>query len=109
MQSDYRLDHDVILNSVDNILNVSLENDPGLPNPEAKRLIVEHGERIRASTDVVYINDKAGDIIRYADMIYSKGSTDEWSGIMGACDQIIIDINTRKEKETEKLSEWIIP
>ncbi|MGD0282853.1 MAG: hypothetical protein ABSB95_10875 [Dissulfurispiraceae bacterium] len=101
MQSDYRLDHDVILNSVDKILDISLENDPGSPNPEAKRRIVEHGERIRTATDVVYINDKAGDIIRYADMIYSKGSTDEWSRIMGACDQIIIHINARKDKDAE--------
>ncbi len=101
MQSDYRLDHDVILNSVDNILTISLENDPGFPNPEAKRHIVEYGERIRAATDVVYINEKARDIIRYADMIYSKGSTDEWSWIMGACDQIIISINTRKNKDAE--------
>ena len=90
-------------------LAYSLENDPGIPNPEAKRRIVEHGERIRAATNVVYINDKAVDIIKYADMIYSKGYTDEWSGIMGACDQIIIDINTRNNEEAEKLSEWIIP
>jgi len=101
MQSDCRLDHDVILNSVDKILTISLENDPGIPNPEAKRRIVEHGERIRASTNVVYINDKAEDILRYADMIYSKGSTDEWSRIMGACDQIIMHVTNRKNKDAE--------
>ena len=101
MQSDCRLDHDVILSSVDKILTISLENDPGIPNPEAKRRIVEHGERIRASTDIVYINEKAGDILRYADMIYSKGSTDEWSRIMGACDQITMHVNTRKNKDVE--------
>ena len=101
MQSDYRLDHDLILNSVDSILNISLENDPGFLNPEAKRRIVEHGERIRAATDVVYINEKAGDIIRYADMIYSKGSTNEWSWIVGACDQIIINIKSSKNHAAE--------
>ena len=36
MQSDCRLDHDVILNSVDKILTISLENDPGILNPEAE-------------------------------------------------------------------------
>lgn len=70
MQKEYRLDYDVVLKSVDKILEVLSRNDPGRYNPKARKEIFTLAKRMGAATTDAYIGGRAVKINIWADVIY---------------------------------------
>lgn len=70
MQSEYRLNHVVILKSADKILEVLSKNDPGRYNPKARKDIFALAKRMGEATTDPYIGEKAVGINIWADVIY---------------------------------------
>ena len=111
-EDEYRLDHDIISKSIEDILNILSANEPGFSNPEAKEKITALAERIREATTDSYIEEKTGEIKTRADEVYSAGKHQKYSGgarelsdwILTSCDQIRIRANFAKSigKATSK-------
>ena len=95
---EYRLNHDIISKSVEEILNILSSNEPGVSNPEANEKITSIAERIREATTDSFIGEKTAEIKTWADACYSAskhqtyigGAKELSSWIQGACDQIRI-------------------
>ena len=97
-EGEYKLDHDIISKSVEDILKILSANEPGFPNPEAKEKITTLAERIREATTDSYIGEKTVEIKTRADEVYSASKHQKYSGgakelsswILSSCDQIRI-------------------
>ena len=112
IDDEYRLDHDIISKSLEDILNILSANEPGVSNPEAREKITALAERIREATTDSYIEEKTVEIKSWAEACYSTRKHQQYIGgarelfcwIQGACDQIRIRTNFAKSigKATSK-------
>jgi hypothetical protein len=103
-EDEYRLDHDIISQAIEDILNILSANEPGLANPEAQEKIFALAEMIRDATTDSYIEEKTIEIESRADEIYSATKHQKYSGgarelsdwMLSSCDQIRIRANFAK-------------
>src|ERR1700690_469286 len=80
IDDEYRLDHDIVSKSLEDILNILSTDEPGLSNPEAKEKITVLAEMIREATTDSYIGEKTVEIETWADACYSIRKHQQYIG-----------------------------
>ena len=78
IDDEYRLDHDIISESLEDILYILSANKTGVSNPEAKEKITALAEMVRETTTDSLCGEKTVEIKTWADACYSTGKHEQY-------------------------------